>query len=522
MSEALKSHLGGRWVAGSGPGMPLIDPVLGTDLVRADATGLDLRRGFASSREQGGRALGALSYSERAALLAAVVKVLQTNRAECYEIATANCGTVNVDSALNIEGAIYALSTCAKIGGKLGDGRFLLEGEPAALSKDNSFQNRHVMVPTRGLALFVSAFNFPIWGLWEKAAPALLSGVPVIVKPATATAWLAQRTVRDVVAAGVLPAGTLSVICGSSAGLLDALDPFDVVSFTGSAETAAVVRSHPAVVQQSVRVDIEADSANSALLVPEAADNGEVLELLAKEVVREMTQKSGQKCTAIRRVLVPESVYAVAAEAVKARLAKVSVGNPRNDTVRMGSLVNRAQWQTVQAGIAHLRTQTEVLHDGSIHSLIDADSQVACCVSPVLLGTHSASGSDNADRTHDKEVFGPVATLVPYRDLDHALALTRRGQGSLVASLYGTDSRTLAPAALAVTTHHGRVHIVSPDVATSQTGHGNAMLLSLHGGPGRAGGGEELGGLRALTFYHRRSVVQSGPTTLSKLSETRA
>ena len=520
MTEKLLNLLGGHWVEGSGAGTPLIDPVLGTELVRVDATGLDLRAGFNFARDSGGRALRAMSYRRRGAMLAAVVKVLQSHRDSYYDIATANSGTVKSDSGVDIDGGIYTLSSYAKLGEQLGDRHFLLDGEPVALAKDRAFQSQHVQVPTRGLALFINAFNFPAWGLWEKAGPALLSGVPVLVKPATATAWLTQRMVQDVVAAGVLPEGALSLVCGSSAGLLDALEPFDVVSFTGSAQTAAVVRSHPAIVQQSVRVNIEADSLNSALLLPGEAAGSEAFELLAKEVAREMTQKAGQKCTAIRRVLVPESLYAAAAAAISARLAKISVGNPRDDSVRMGALVNRAQWNAVHEGLAYLRVQTEVLHDGASHPWVDADPELACCVGPTLLGTRSAAGSDASDRVHDTEVFGPVATLLPYRDLEHALALVRRGQGSLVVSLYGSDPRALAQAALALAPHHGRVHVISPEVAALHSGHGNVMPQSLHGGPGRAGGGEELGGARALNFYHRRAAVQASAATLAAMMDT--
>jgi 3,4-dehydroadipyl-CoA semialdehyde dehydrogenase len=369
------------------------------------------------------------------------------------------------------------------------------------------------------VALFINAFNFPSWGLWEKAAPALLSGVPVIVKPATTTAWLTQRMVKDVVDAGIFPAGAISVICGSSAGLMDQLEPFDVVSFTGSADTAAIIRSHPAVTQKSVRVNIEADSVNSALLLPTEAAGSEAIDLLVKEVAREMTVKSGQKCTAIRRVLVPEALYDTVAQALSARLAKTTVGNPRNDTVRMGAVVNREQFNTVRDGLAYLKAQTSVLHDGSTHALVDADATKACCVGPTLLGTGNAAGSDAADRVHDTEVFGPVATLVPYRngDLNHALQLIRRGQGSLVASLYGSDPAALAHAIPELTDSHGRVHVISPDVAALHTGHGNVMPQSLHGGPGRAGGGEELGGLRALNFYHRRAAIQASTAVLTHL-----
>ena len=264
MSELLPNFISGQWQNGTGSGTALFDPVLGTELVRVDATGLDLIAGFNFAREQGGKALRALTYRQRASMLAAAVKVLQANRDAYYDIATANSGTVKNDTAVDVDGGIYTLGTYAKMGESLGDQHFMLDGEAARLGKDPLFQSQHVLTPTRGVALFINAFNFPSWGLWEKAAPALLSGVPVIVKPATATAWLTQRMVKDVIDAGIFPVGAISVVCGSSAGLMDALQPFDVVSFTGSAETAAVIRSHPAVVQKSVRVNIEADSVNSA------------------------------------------------------------------------------------------------------------------------------------------------------------------------------------------------------------------------------------------------------------------
>jgi 3,4-dehydroadipyl-CoA semialdehyde dehydrogenase len=520
MTELLSNYVAGRWQAGTGAGAMLIDPVLGTELVRVDATGLDLAAAFAFARDQGGSALRAMSYPQRGQMLAVVVKVLQTHRDAYYEIATANSGTVKNDSAVDIDGGIFTLGQYAKMGETLGDKRHLLDGDLARLGKDPLFQSQHVLVPTRGVALFINAFNFPSWGLWEKAAPALLSGVPVIIKPATATAWLTQRMVKDVVDAGVLPAGSLSVICGSSNGLLDQLQPFDVVSFTGSADTAELIRSHPAITRRSVRVNIEADSLNSALLIPGAG--ADAVDLLAKEVAREMTVKSGQKCTAIRRVLVPEAQAGEIAAAISARLAKTTVGNPRNESVRMGALVSRAQLQSVREGLALLQKEAQVLHDGATHALIDADPAVACCVGPTLLGLKDAAASDAAQLVHDHEVFGPVATLVPYRDGAHALALIRRGQGSLVASLYGSDAGALAGAALELADSHGRVHIISPDVAALQTGHGNVMPQSLHGGPGRAGGGEELGGARALNFYHRRAAIQASTAVLDQLKPATA
>lgn len=514
MTELLPNFAAGRWQHGTGPGTELWDPVLGTALVRVDAAGLDLAGAFAFARDTGGAALRAATYRERAAMLAAVVKVLQTHRDTYYEIATANAGTVKNDSAVDIDGAIFTLGQYAKWGDALGDVRALRDGDAVKLGKEPVFQSQHLHVPRRGVALFINAFNFPAWGLWEKAAPALLSGMPVIVKPATATAWLTQRMVRDVVEAGVLPVGALSVIAGSSAGLMDQLQPFDVVSFTGSAETAGVIRSHAAVAQRSVRANIEADSLNSALLLPGEAPGSEAFNLLVREVVREMTVKSGQKCTAIRRILVPTEVYDAAAEAIGAKLAGITVGNPRNDSVRMGSLVSRAQLASVREGLATLVARAQVLHDGRDRPLVDADPAVAACIGPVLLGARDA---DAAQPVHDVEVFGPVATLLPYRDSAHAIALAQRGQGSLVTSLYGSDEAALAHTALAVAASHGRVHVVSPDVAQAHSGHGNVMPMSQHGGPGRAGGGAELGGLRALDFYHQRSAVQASPSVLAAL-----
>jgi 3,4-dehydroadipyl-CoA semialdehyde dehydrogenase len=513
-SPLLPNHLGGQWVTGTGAGTPLFDPVLGTELARVSSNGLDLATGFAFAREQGGAALRAMSYGERAGLLGAIVTVLQANRDAYYEIATANCGTTTKDSAVDIDGGIFTLGYYAKQGEALGSARALLDGERIRMGKDPVFQTQHILSPTRGVALFINAFNFPSWGLWEKAAPALLSGVPVIVKPATATAWLTQRMVKDVIDAGILPPGALSVVCGSSAGLMDQLQPFDVVSFTGSADTARIIRSHPAVAALSVRCNIEADSLNSALLDPGATSESEAFHLLVSEVVREMTVKSGQKCTAIRRVFVPRALYDAAAQAIGAKLARTSMGNPRVDAVRMGSLVSQEQKASVLDGIAKLRTEAEVLFDGRSTALVDADASSAC-VAPVLLGSREPA---QAKLLHEVEVFGPVATLMAYDSIEQAFDLIRRGEGSLVCSVYSTEPAFMAATALELGSAHGRVHAISPDVASSHSGHGNVMPMSLHGGPGRAGGGEELGGLRALGFYHRRSAVQASSAALDVLA----
>lgn len=506
----LKNYLGGRWQDDSAPATTLRNPITGEALATAGGAASGLDTGFEFARTSGAAALQAMTYGERAAMLAAVGKVLKENSETYYEIARANSGTTKADSAADIEGAGFTLNYYARLGMPLGDARLLLDGEASSLSKDRSFQSQHVMTPVRGLALFINAFNFPAWGLWEKAAPALLSGVPVVVKPATVTAWLTHRMVTDVIAAGALPAGALSIICGSSSGLLDALQPSDVMSFTGSAATAALIRSHSAVVRDSLRINIEADSLNASILGEDAAPGSDAFNLFVRELVREMTIKSGQRCTAIRRALVPARFHDAVLEAVSAALGAVRVGNPANPEVQMGSLVSREQHDSVMDGIAALSSEAHIAYDGRMHQLIDVDPAIAACIAPTLLGIADA---DQAAHVHDHEVFGPVSTVLGYRDTSHAIALAHRGLGSLVTSVFSADPVWLANTGAAIAASHGRVHLVSPEVGTVQTGHGNVMPGSIHGGPGRAGGGQELGGLRGLGFYHQRTAIQ-GPTAV--------
>ncbi len=516
MTELLPNYLSGQWQKGTDAGTTLRDPVKGTELVRVSSAGLDLAGGFRYARDVGGPALRALTYAQRADLLARIAEVLQANRDAYYEIATANSGTTQTDSAVDIDGGLFTLSYYAKQGKKLGERHYLTDGDDARLAKDEAFQSRHIKTPLRGVALFINAFNFPSWGLWEKAAPALLSGVPVIVKPATATAWLTQRMVADVIAADILPTGALSIVCGSPQGLLDNLTGFDLVSFTGSTDTAAMIRSHEAVTRHHVRVNAEADSLNSAILAPDATADSPAFDLLVREVVREMTGKAGQKCTAIRRIFVPEALADAAADAIAARLAKVAVGDPRNADVRMGSLASHAQQKSVKEGIALLQQHAETVYAGKESDLVDANADTGAFVMPHLLRVRDA---DVAEGVHDHEVFGPVATLVPYRDEAHAIQLAQRGLGSLVASLYGEEPGWLGRTAAALGDTHGRVHVITPAVAKTHTGHGNVMPMSVHGGPGRAGGGEELGGLRALALYHRTTAIQAHTDVLAAMPD---
>ncbi len=512
MTTFLNNFLSGQWQPAARAVHTLTDPVTGEALAATGGSADGLAEGFAFARTEGAKALQALSYGQRAAMLSDAMKLMQSKRNDYYAISLANSGTTKADSGIDVDGGLFTLGFYAKLGAALGDARSLTDGAAAVMSKDQLFQSQHLMVPIKGLALFINAFNFPSWGLWEKAAPALLSGVPVVVKPATVTAWLTHQMVKDVVDAGILPPGALSIVCGSSAGLLDALTPFDVLSFTGSADTAATIRGHRAIARDSVRVNIEADSLNVSILGEDAAPGTPAFELYADNLARDITIKSGQRCTAPRRALVPRGYMHALGEAVAGRLAAVRVGNPRNPETAMGSLVSRAQYDSVQEGLALLKNEASVLFDGSAQPLLDADASSAC-VGPTLLAIRD---TDAATQVHAHEVFGPVSTLIGYRDAAHAADLAHRGQGSLVASVYSADNALLANFAHALAGSHGRVHLVSPEVAKTQTGHGNVMPASIHGGPGRAGGGEELGGLRALAFYHRRTAVQGPAAALEQ------
>jgi len=516
MSTLLANYIHGEWVQGGDLGVALYNPVTAAELVRVSSTGLDLSRAFEFARTFGKAALRELTYAARGEALSACVAVLKRNREKYLETSLVNSGTIQADSCIDIDGAIFTLGYFAKLAVSLGAVRQLRDGGPIDLAKDGAFRAQHLYCPIDGVALLINAFNFPAWGLWEKAAPALLSGVPVIVKPATSTCWVAQQMVQDIVESKVLPAGALSIICGRSDGLMDQLRAFDVFSFTGSCGTAGALRRHRAISEFSVRSNVESDSVNSALLDPQAGENSPSFTNLVREVVREMTSKSGQKCTAIRRVFVQSRHAAALCSALEAALRTKKVGNPRNSSVDMGSLVSRVQRNHVESGIDRLKRVAKTVFDGSTVPLIDVDGRDSSVLAPWLL---AAEGSPPDELLHTEEVFGPVATVIPYDDLDRALTMIKAGQGSLVISLFTDDSSSVIPIALKLGPHHGRVHVVTPDVAKSHTGHGNVMPMSLHGGPGRAGGGEELGGVRALALYHQRTVIQASRVVVDHLSQ---
>jgi len=515
MSAALESFLDGRWQRGEGTETELRNPVTGELLATASARGLDLAAALDHARKRGGPALQELSYGQRAKLLGQIADVLTANRARYEEIAIANSGNTRGDAAIDIDGGIGTLKYYARLGAGLGEARALLDQGAVRLAKAENYQAIHLLVPRRGVAIHINAFNFPSWGLWEKAAVALLAGVPVLAKPASNTALLACEMVRDVIAANLLPGGTLGILCGSAGNLLSHLTSDDVIAFTGSHDTALRIRGDRNVVERNVPVNVEADSVNSALLAPDAAPGSPAFDAFVREVVREMTAKAGQKCTAIRRAFVPSQHAAAASEALTEKLKAIIVGDPWRDDVRMGPVVTRAQQASVCEGIDRLSAEAEILCGGSNPPSLDGiDRAKSAFILPTLL---RARNPDDAGIVHGTEVFGPVATLLSYRDADQAISLVRRGGGSLVASLFGADPEFLVRAVRELGSGHGRILAVDPSIAASHTGHGIVMPQCNHGGPGRAGNGEELGGLHGLRFYHQRVAIQGSSNLLTHL-----
>jgi 3,4-dehydroadipyl-CoA semialdehyde dehydrogenase len=493
----------------------LVDPVNGDVLATAAAKGLDLKAALDFARTRGQPALRALSFADRAKLLSGIADVLIANRARYEAIAIANSGNTKTDAAIDIDGGIGTLKYYARLGSALGGARRLLDEKPIRLAKAENFQAIHLLVPRSGVAVHINAFNFPSWGLWEKAAVSLLAGVPLLAKPASATALLAHAMVRDVIAANILPEGALSLLCGSAGDLLSHLTGDDVIAFTGSADTAARIRGDANVVARGVPVNIEADSINAALLAPDAQPGGAAFDAFVREVIREMTVKAGQKCTAIRRIFVPAARADAVSEALKAKLAAVVVGDPRREDVRMGPVVTRGQQAAVFDGIRRLAGETTIICGGAEAPKLDGiDATKSAFLAPTLMRVKNAA---EAKAVHEVEIFGPAATIVPYRDEKEASSLIARGGGSLVASIFGEDVTALARLVGDIAPSHGRVLAVDPSIAGAHTGHGIVMPQCNHGGPGRAGNGAELGGLHGLRFYHQRVAVQGSTELLASL-----
>ncbi len=508
----LQSFLEGRWQDGAGAGAALCDASTGEVIAEAAAGGFDFRAALAYARGTGGPALRTMTFHERAAMLRALGKRLFEFKDEFYALSYAT-GATRSDSWIDIDGGIGTMLVFASKGAReLPNGRVFLDGGVEGLSKGGSFIGQHICTPLQGAAIHINAFNFPVWGMLEKLAPALLAGVPAIVKPATATSYLTECVVRRIFDTGLLPAGALQLICGGVGDLFDHLACQDVVSFTGSASTAARLRTHPTVVAQSIRFVAETDSLNSSILGADAGPGAPEFELFVAEVAREMTVKAGQKCTAIRKALVPRERLGDVVSALQARLAGTVVGDPRRQGVRMGPLASLAQREEVLARVAELRREAEVVWGDTETFSVEGDRQRGAFVPPILLLCRDAG---SARAVHSVEAFGPVATVIGYGDSDEAIALARRGEGSLAGSVFSADDALAARLVLGIAPWHGRVLVVNRHCARESTGHGSPLAPLVHGGPGRAGGGEELGGIRGVLHYMQRTAVQGAPDTIA-------
>ncbi|HJV70338.1 phenylacetic acid degradation bifunctional protein PaaZ [Ideonella sp.] len=510
----LQSFIGGRWV-GREAAQTLRSAVNGQPVARTHAEAIDFGEALAYARGTGLPGLLALNFQQRAARLKALAKYLNERKEQLYAI-SAHTGATRADSWIDIEGGTGTLFAYASMGSaELPSGNLVHEGPVVPLSKKGGFAGTHILVPRQGVAVHINAFNFPIWGLLEKFAPTFLAGMPCIGKPATATSYLTEAMVRLVEESGILPPGSLQLVIGGTGDLLDRLRGSDVVTFTGSADTAAKLRVHPNLIRQSVPFNAEADSLNCAILAPDVQPGDEEFDLFVKEVAREMTVKAGQKCTAIRRAIVPRRHVDAVAAALKARLAKTVVGDPAFEGVKMGALASHAQQADVAERVALLRQGAEVVCGGEGFVPQGAGTAEGAFFPPtLLLAAHPMTN----DAVHDIEAFGPVSTLMPYDDFDEALALAARGKGSLVGSLITKTPAIAAQAIPVAAAHHGRLLVLDREAAPESTGHGSPLPMLKHGGPGRAGGGEELGGIRAVKHYLQRTAVQGSPTMLAAVT----
>jgi len=515
MTSVLQSYIGGRWV-GTQPAQVLRSAINGRAVAQTHGDALDFEEAVQHARTVGVRNLLKLDFQQRADRLKALAKYLNEHKEELYAI-SAHTGATRTDSWIDIEGGSGTLFAYAGVGtNEMPSGNVLHEGPAMPLGKKGQFAGTHILVPRGGVAVHINAFNFPVWGLLEKFAPSFLAGVPCIGKPATSTSYLTEAAVRLMVASGLLPEGSLQLVIGSTGDLLDRLQGADVVTFTGSADTAAKLRVHPNLVRHSVPFNAEADSLNCAVLAPDVAPQDDEFDLFVKEVAREMTVKAGQKCTAIRRAIVPKQHVDEVAARLRARLAKVVAGDPALEEVRMGALASRDQKRDVAERVAQLMKSAELVY-GEKDGFAPRGDGVGegAFFAPTLLLARDPFGDDGV---HDIEAFGPVSTLMAYEDLDEALALAARGKGSLVATLVTRDPAVAARFVPAAAATHGRILVLDHEAAHESTGHGSPLPQLKHGGPGRAGGGEELGGLRAVKHYLQRAAVQGSPTMLAAVT----
>jgi oxepin-CoA hydrolase/3-oxo-5,6-dehydrosuberyl-CoA semialdehyde dehydrogenase len=513
----LKSYASGQWFPGEG-GEIMHNAITGEPVCTVSSKGLDVKAMLDYGRRVGGPVLRQLTFHERALKLKALAQYLLERKESYYELSRAT-GATRGDSWVDIEGGIMTLFAFSSKGRReLPNQTFLVDGAPEILSKNGTFVGQHICTPLQGVAVHINAFNFPCWGMLEKISVTLLAGVPAIVKPASQTAFLAERMFRDIIESGLFPEGSLQLICGSTGDLLQHLKSQDAVTFTGSASTGLKLRQLPAIQRNSVRFTMEADSLNFSLLGPDATSDSPEFELFVKEVVREMTTKAGQKCTAIRRAFAPRQLIQPLIDAIGNRLSKVVLGDPSVEGVTMGALASIAQRDEVRERVRELREGGAqlVFGDPDTFDVKGADILAGAFLGPMLL--HSPQPK-NHPAAHQIEAFGPVATLMPYESVGDAIELIKLGGGSLVGSLFTYDNDFARDLVLGVAAFHGRLLIVNRDCARESTGHGSPLPALVHGGPGRAGGGEEMGGIRGVMHYLQRTALQGSPETLTRIGQ---
>ncbi len=508
-----QNYCHGEWVSGTGTTQELFNAVNGTSLGFAGSGGLDFKAMCNYARETGGPALRKLTFHERGRMLKALALYLLQKKERYYEISWAT-GATRADSWVDIEGGIGNLFAYASLRRQFPNESYCYDGEAVKLSKSNTFIGHHICVPKEGVAVHINAYNFPVWGMLEKVSVNWLAGVPAIVKPATLTCFLTEAVVRDIIDSEILPKGALQLICGSAGDLLNHLENQDIVTFTGSASTGKKLKSHHRIIEESIPFNMEADSLNACVLGPDVQPKDPEFSIFIKEVVREMCTKAGQKCTAVRRILVPLNRVEEVQTALIERLKATSMGDPKIKEVRMGALAAQSQRTEVQDKIQQLKTQQELLFENLHPELLGAEVHQGAFLAPTLM--YNPKPLYNT-LCHSVEAFGPVSTLMPYTNLDEAIQLCKMGKGSLVSSIITNDATLARQFTLGAACMHGRILVLNRDCAAESTGHGSPMPLLVHGGPGRAGGGEEMGGVRGVFHYLQRTAIQGSPTTVGTI-----
>ncbi len=511
----LRSYVAGAWVTPADAGRPVLDAVTGDEVARVSSAGVDIAGAVDYGRATGGPALRELTFHQRAAQLKALGSLLREHRDELYAL-SARTGATLADSRFDIDGGIgVLLSYASRARRELPNDTVYVEGPAEPLGQGGTFAGQHILTPLRGIAVQVNAFNFPVWGPLEKFAPAFIAGVPTLVKPATQTAYLTARLAELMIGSGLLPEGSLQLLCGSAGDLLDHLGEQDLVSFTGSAATARQLRAHPVIVGRSVRFNAEADSLNCSILGPDAAPGTPEFDLYVRQLVTEMTVKAGQKCTAIRRALVPAAMADAVTETAAERLSRVVVGSPADESVRMGALASLEQREEVRRSVKALLAAGRLVFGDPEHvQVVGASADRGAFISPLLLRCDDAGRAE----PHEVEAFGPVATVIGYETTPQVIELAARGLGSLAGSVVTADAGFAREVVLGIAPWHGRLLVLDRDDAAESTGHGSPLPMLVHGGPGRAGGGEEMGGMRGVLHHMQRTAVQASPRVLSAVT----